>query len=145
MSEFVNTYRGTVYPWQCDHMGHMNVMWYAAKFDEACWQLLANLGFTAARFREQGVGMAAVEQHTKFERELIDGDAISIRSTIVDVQDKSLRLFHEMKNDVTGEVVATSTVVGVHIDAQARKARSLPTDVRSRALLMLEGKAGLRV
>jgi acyl-CoA thioester hydrolase len=23
------TYRGTVYPWQCDHVGHMNVMWSA--------------------------------------------------------------------------------------------------------------------
>jgi len=23
------TYRGTVYPWQCDHVGHMNIMWYA--------------------------------------------------------------------------------------------------------------------
>jgi acyl-CoA thioester hydrolase len=41
MSEFTITYRGTVYPWQCDHMGHMNVMWYVAKFDEASWQLLS--------------------------------------------------------------------------------------------------------
>ncbi len=22
----METYRGVVYPWQCDHMGHMNVM-----------------------------------------------------------------------------------------------------------------------
>ena len=22
------TYRGIVYPWHCDHMGHKNVMWY---------------------------------------------------------------------------------------------------------------------
>jgi len=29
------TYRGLVYPWHCDHMGHMNVMWYTGKFDEA--------------------------------------------------------------------------------------------------------------
>jgi acyl-CoA thioester hydrolase len=28
-------YRGTIYPWHCDHMGHMNVMWYVGKFDEA--------------------------------------------------------------------------------------------------------------
>ena len=27
------SYKGTVYPWHCDHMGHMNVMWYAGKFD----------------------------------------------------------------------------------------------------------------
>ena len=23
------TYRGVVYPWQCDHMGHMNVFFHA--------------------------------------------------------------------------------------------------------------------
>jgi acyl-CoA thioesterase FadM len=27
MSELISTYRGTVMPWHCDHMGHMNVMW----------------------------------------------------------------------------------------------------------------------
>jgi hypothetical protein len=40
------TYRGVVYPWQCDHMGHMNVMWYVGKFDEATWQSLSMLGLT---------------------------------------------------------------------------------------------------
>jgi acyl-CoA thioesterase FadM len=33
--ESAATYRGTVYPWQCDHVGHMNIMWYVGKFDEA--------------------------------------------------------------------------------------------------------------
>jgi hypothetical protein len=30
MTEQIVTYRGTVYPHQCDHMGHLKVMWYAA-------------------------------------------------------------------------------------------------------------------
>jgi acyl-CoA thioester hydrolase len=34
------SYRGAVYPWQCDHMGHMNVMWYVGKFDKATWNFL---------------------------------------------------------------------------------------------------------
>jgi len=38
------TYRGTVYPSQCDHMGHMNVTGYVGKFDEASWRLLLTLG-----------------------------------------------------------------------------------------------------
>ena len=46
---FVITYRGTVYPWQCDHMGHMNVMWYVGKFDEATWQILSTLGLSRTR------------------------------------------------------------------------------------------------
>jgi len=28
------TYRGVVYPWQCDPKGHMNVMWCVGKVDE---------------------------------------------------------------------------------------------------------------
>ena len=44
MPEPMITYRGVVYSWHCDHMGHMNVMWYVGKFDEAAWQLLAAVG-----------------------------------------------------------------------------------------------------
>ena len=86
------TYRGTVYPSQCDHMGHMNVMWYVAKFDEASWQLLAMLGLTASRFRSEGIGMAAVDQHLEYRRELHAGDAVTIRSAIVGVAAKSIRV-----------------------------------------------------
>ena len=53
------TYRGTVYPWQCDHVGHMNIMWYVGKFDEANWNLFARLGLTPTYLRESGRGMAA--------------------------------------------------------------------------------------
>ena len=42
------TYKGTVYPWQCDHIGHMNIMWYVSKFDEANWNFFATLGLTPA-------------------------------------------------------------------------------------------------
>jgi hypothetical protein len=34
MPDLPITYRVVVYPWQCDHKGHMNVMWYVGKFDE---------------------------------------------------------------------------------------------------------------
>ncbi|MCK1713897.1 MULTISPECIES: hypothetical protein [unclassified Bradyrhizobium] len=27
------TNRGTVYPWQCDHVGHMNIIWHVGKLD----------------------------------------------------------------------------------------------------------------
>ena len=40
------TYRGTVYPWHCDHMGHMNVMWYVGKFDEATWHFFNAIGLS---------------------------------------------------------------------------------------------------
>jgi acyl-CoA thioester hydrolase len=136
--QFTVTYRGTVYPWHCDHMGHMNVMWYVGKFDEASWQLLAMLGLTPSRFRQDATGMAAVEQRLEYKRELHAGDVVTIRSAVRRVDEKAISIVHELVNDDTGEVAATTMVVGVHIDALARKARPLPADVRARAMLMIE-------
>ena len=66
MTELLLTYRGTIYPWHCDHMGHMNVMWYVGKFDEATWHLLASVGASASRMREENFGMVAVEQRIEY-------------------------------------------------------------------------------
>jgi len=137
MSELAVTHRGTVYPWQCDHMGHMNVMWYVGKFDEASWQLLSMLGLTRTRTREEGLGAVAVEQHITYKRELHAGDILTIRSTVLEIKDKSFQIFHEMRNDETGEVAATMRAVAIQMDVNARKARSIPDDIRSRALSML--------
>jgi acyl-CoA thioester hydrolase len=123
-----------VYPWHCDHMGHMNVMWYVGKFDEASWQLISTLGLTQRRFREQGRAVATVEQRIDYKRELHAGDIITIRSAALEIKDKALKLVHEMRNDDTGEIAATMVTVGVHIDAATRRACSWPADVRARAL-----------
>jgi len=138
MPELPVTYRGVVYPWHCDHMGHMNVMWYVGKFDEATWQLISSIGLSRSRLLQEGAGMAAVEQHIEYKRELHAGDLITIRSAVLEVKDKSVRFRHEMWNDETGELAASTVLVGVHFDLTARKARSLPPDVRERASAMME-------
>lgn len=60
-------------------MGHLNIMWYPGKFDEASWQMLARLGLTLAYMREQNCMMAAVQQDSSYKRELRAGDIITIR------------------------------------------------------------------
>lgn len=138
MSEWRLTYRGIVYPWHCDHMGHMNVMWYAGKFDEACWNLLSMLGLQRSGFTQDGTAMAAVEQNTQYKRELYPGDAVTIESAVLEVGERSVRMLHKMIHDATGEIAATSMVVGVHINARTRKAIRLPEHVRRRAISMKE-------
>jgi len=142
MQEMELTYRGTVYPWQCDHMGHMNVMWYTGKFDEASWSLLANIGLTRTIMTQTDSGMAAVQQNITYKREVRAGDTVSIRSGILDVQEKVVRIFHEMRNDQTQEVSAFATITGVYMDTAARKARPIPTDIveRIRSVTLDESK-----
>jgi len=132
MQEKILTYRGTIYPWHCDHMGHMNVMWYVGKFDEATWHLLALARCTAKRMREEGIGMAAVEQRIEYKRELLAGDLITIHSWIQEVREKVILFVHEMTNEETKEVAARTFLTGVCLDTTTRKARPLPEDVRER-------------
>jgi acyl-CoA thioester hydrolase len=128
------TYKGTVYPWQCDHVGHMNIMWYVGKFDEANWHLFARLGMTPAYLREQNCGMAAVQQNISYKRELLAGDIVEVRSRVLEIKDKSLRFVHDMWNTGTNELAAACELTGVHLDRAARKAVAFPDAVRTAAL-----------
>ena len=127
------TYRGVVYPWQCDHMGHMNVMWYVGKFDEATWQSLSMLGLTPSVLRERNRGMGAVQENITYKRELRAGDVVSIRSGVVEIREKVVRFLHEMYNDETGDISAATEITAVHMDTVRRKSCPFPAQVFERA------------
>ena len=131
--EMLETYRGAVYPWHCDHMGHMNVMWYVGKFDEATWNLFAAMGITAAYLKANGRGMAAVQQNITYRRELLAGDTVAVRSAFVEVREKVARFVHEMRNAQTGEVSAICVLTGVSTDSRTRKSCPFPPDLVERA------------
>lgn len=137
MSELVQTYRGVVYPWHCDHMGHMNVMWYVGKFDEATWNLFAQLGVSTGYMKETGSATAAVEQRLQYRKELLAGDTLSIGSGLLEVREKAVVFFHEMRNNESGDVCATCRLVGVHIDSGSRRAKPWPPGFRERASALL--------
>ena len=131
------TYRGTVYPWQCDHVGHMNIMWYVGKFDEANWNLFARLGLTPSHLRTSGHGMAAVQQNITYKRELLAGDIIQVRSRLLELRDKSIRFRHDMTNAETGEMAAFCEITAVHMDRSLRKSAPFAEAIHEIALRYL--------
>jgi acyl-CoA thioester hydrolase len=126
------TYRGVVYPWQCDHVGHMNVMWYTGKFDEATWNLFASIGVTPGYLRERERGMAAVEQKTTYLKELLPGDVVFVRSDVLELREKVIRFVHEMVNEESQTVVARTELTAVHLDRKTRRACPFPEDIAER-------------
>ncbi|MBR0718715.1 thioesterase family protein [Bradyrhizobium liaoningense] len=131
------TYRGTVYPWQCDHVGHMNIMWYVGKFDEANWNLFARLGLTPGYLRTSGRGMAAVQQNISYKRELLAGDIVEVRSVLLEVRDKLIRFRHDMTNVETSEIAATCEITAVHMDRAARRSAPFEAFISENALRQL--------
>jgi len=132
MQQLIQTYRGAVYPWHCDHMGHMNVMWYVNKFDEATWNLFFEAGITPSYLRDHHRGMAGLQQNITYKRELHAGDVVAVRSGMLEVRDKVVRFRHEMINLETAETAAIMELTVAHIDTIKRKSCPFPTAVRSR-------------
>ena len=114
-------------------MGHMNVMWYVGKFDEATWQLVRLFGVNAAYMAKENRGMVAAEQRILYKKELVAGNPVCVRSGISEVREKSIKFFHEMINEETNEIAAVTFLSGVHIDTILRKACPIPEDFRKQA------------
>jgi acyl-CoA thioester hydrolase len=135
----VVSYRGTVQPWHCDHMGHMNVMWYVGKFDEGTWVFFTTLGITPSYMRDEHRGMSAVQQNIAYRREVVAGECIEVRTTLIEIRERAIRFRHDMYVVETGEIAATCELTGVHIDRAARKSCPFPEAIRAAALRFLPG------
>jgi len=121
-------------------MGHMNVMWYTGKFDEATWALFASVGITADYLRDNNLGMAAVDQHVLYKAELVAGDLILIRSHWLEVKEKSIRFCHYMYNSQSKCLAATCEFVGVHTNAKTRKAHAFDQSIVNSVKIALIGE-----
>ena len=147
MSEFetdAERGRGTVYPPDCDHMGHMNVATYVRKFDESTWALWSSVGMTVERMNRDMIGVAALENKVTYAKELFPGDSFVIRSRFVWMRAKTAQFHHRLyvlKDDGAGlsEVpAATCTYTVACLDRDAHRATTWPDDIRDRVTPVLK-------
>jgi len=132
MTEMQITYRGVVHPWHCDIMGHMNVVWYVSKFDEASWQFASMLGLNNSYFLKKHMGIAALQQNITYKSEMVAGSTVTVRSGVLEMKEKVVRLVHEMHNDTTGEIAAVMVLTAVHFNTRKRKSCPFPKAILKR-------------
>jgi len=89
--------------------------------------------------------MAALEQNIQYKRELRAGDVIEIRSGVLELGNKTMRITHEMRHFTGGWVAARTTILATYFDTIARKSTPLPDPVREKAqtLMAEESQAGM--
>ena len=132
MTEMQITYRGVVHPWHCDSMGHMNVVWYVSKFDEASWQFASMLGLNNLYFTKNHMGIAALQQNITYKSEIVAGSVVTVRSGVLEIQEKVVRFIHEMYNDSTGELASMMVLTAVHFNTRKRKSCPFPQNILRR-------------
>lgn len=132
--EVSKMYIGVVYPSYLDHMGHMNVQFYAFMFDQATWSFFTEFGITSSYMKEKHRGMAAVSQKTEYLQELFAGDVVEITTQPLEVKEKSIRFLHTMTRRPKGEVIATSELLGLHFDTDLHKSCPIPGQISEKFL-----------
>jgi acyl-CoA thioester hydrolase len=127
------TFRGVVYPAQCDAMGHMNVQHYVAAFDQAMWHLVAHLGYRPSWVTSRREGWADVRYDIRFRTELRPGELIHAVSSVRKVGKSSLQSRHVLIRTESGEVTAEVDMTSVYFDLEHRVSCALPDDIRRAA------------
>lgn len=137
MAGFVETYRGTIYPWHCDHQGHLTVMHYMGFFDHAAWQLISALGFSRARLEQERRGFVDVTSTITYQAEQHVGGLIHIESGLKRMGNTSVTVLHRMLNSESGEPAATLETVMLYFDLEARQKVPLPDADKARLAELL--------
>lgn len=116
----LETYRGVVYPWLADQMGHLTTSRYVEMFDTAFYHLVHLLGEPPVG--EGALGWADVRQTIDYRHEARMGALVLIRSGIVRTGRTSLVARHVMSSADEDVVHAIMEATTVRFDLSERKA-----------------------
>jgi acyl-CoA thioester hydrolase len=122
-------YRITIPEAYRDAMGHMNMRWYVALFDEAGLPLFDRIGLTTDYFERNRTGTFDLEHHTHFLNEVHIGDTVAIRARLLGRSSKRLHYMLFMVNETRGVLSATLEIMNSHADLSIRRTSPYPENI----------------
>lgn len=99
----VTVHRTEVTEDQIDHLGHMNVRYYGLAARAATWAVVDRLRPTD----HEAVAVDVPDVYTRHLNEQLLGARLSVRSGVLELGPRRLRLYHELVDDETGVPAAT--------------------------------------
>jgi carnitine 3-dehydrogenase len=113
-------YDAVVDPSWLDYNGHLTEARYGELFAYAVDAFLRHVGLDA-EYLSGGHSAYTVETHIRFLREGSAFDAVAVETQVLDADEKRLHLFHELVRAPSGEKLATSEHLLLHVDTAAGK------------------------
>jgi acyl-CoA thioester hydrolase len=126
-----------VEPGWIDYNGHLNMAYYHVLFDRAVDEAFALAGLGADYLTTRGASFFAAECHVLYKRELSAGQAVRVTLQLVDIDEKRIHFFMEMRHATEGWLAATSENLSLHVDMATRKVTPFPQDIRDNLAVML--------
>jgi acyl-CoA thioester hydrolase len=141
MRNYIETFRATVSPADCDHLGHMNVQHYFAAVSDGMFALMIHVGLGPQDIRRRQLSFAVVRAETDFHQELHAGDVIALESTILRLGGKSGTFQHRLRNVATGAIAMSTEFTCVLLDLEKRQGIAIPDDIRNAAAKLFPPEA----
>lgn len=133
----VETFRGVVFPWHCDLMGHFATQHYMPLFDGAIHHLLARLAPLVEEHEGRRLGWADVRHTIDYRAEVRAGDLLILKSIIVRLGTTSVTHRTYVCRLPDEEVCSILDAVTVRFDLNARKPSPISDSIRAAAMNML--------
>lgn len=137
------THQATIPESYRDVMGHMNVMWYTHLFDQSIFGFFQRLGMDSEFMQQRGGGSFALENHTRYQAEVLVGDDIEIRMRVLGRSEKRFHLLGFLVNRTQQNVASTFEVVGCYIDMSTRRMAPIPAEVTAPFDQLMDDHAAL--
>lgn len=125
------SFRGVIFPWDCDSMGHLNSKNYYGIFDQAGWHVFLAFGYQPQMAAGNGIGLADINQQMTFKRELTAGKLVYVRSYVDRVGTKSITVRHEMYDAETRECTSVLVCTTAFFNLRSRSAMEIPSRIRT--------------
>ncbi len=121
-------YDCTVLPEWVDYNGHMSEACYLTAFGWASDALFRYVGIDEA-YRAAGRSFYTVESHINYLREASTGEPLSFTTQVLGLDQKRLHFFHTMVHGQTGDLLATTEQMLLHVDMNAAKTAPIAPEV----------------
>lgn len=122
-------YRTTVDPQWVDYNSHMSESFYLLAFGDASDALFRYIGIDEA-YRNSGASFYTAETHINYLKEVASGEPLVFTTQLLGVDDKRLHFFHRMYHGTTGDLVATTEQMLLHVDSATGRTAQIRADVR---------------
>ncbi len=131
--------KAVAHPWECDVIGHLTTRFYMAMFDDAAYHfLLTVFGWSGSTDETGERGWVDVRQVIEYHSEVLVGDTLEIRASLLKVGSKSITVRYEMSNLGKDEIAATLESTLVLFDMRTRKGLVLSDQLRTLSSQYLE-------
>ena len=115
-----------------DAMGHMNVRWYMALFDEATWGFFDDLGLSTDYFKAHQAGGFALRHFINYWSEVHVGETVAVHTRLLERSAKRFHFMHFLINEATCQAAASLESLCTHADLRQRKSSPFPPAIAER-------------